>query len=219
MLTIPLVEDNEAYILTPGEFRFREACLYYTLYMNHHGPEAGLKDNRFRWMSFADAFLMMLVSIQDVMNPKPELYKCDTFRFLKVMRNITVHQAVVMASSPFSMVNRIITLHVGSFRPDRPDHEDPILVSHRIAAALDHYEAKLRAILVGTDYKTGKPRSLWDREGRSIQAARRWNTKLAANPVPKIRLSQVFFEGLNFVSITCGIALTDLPLPSKLPID
>lgn len=208
-----LVDNNEVYSLGPGEFRFKETCLFYTLFMDHHGPAAGLKDNRFLWMSYADAFLMALVSLQDLVDPKPELYKSDTFRFLKVMRNITVHQAAVAASSPYSMVNKDVAVQGGSYNPNRPDHDDPILVAHRIETALQNYEFSLKARPDGIDRKTGLPKSMWDRERRTVTAARRWNKQLAASPVPRIRLSIVFLEGVKFVGEECGFVLPDLPLP------
>jgi len=151
----PLVDNLDVYKLSPAEFRFLEACQHYALFRCYHGPAAGLKDNRFLWMCHADAFLMAIVSLQDLIRPAPEFYKNDAFRFLKVMRNITVHQAAVAAFSPLLMVNRTIAVQAGAYQPDKPDHEEPILVAGRIASALDTYKTQLRGTPKGIDKKTG----------------------------------------------------------------
>ena len=141
----PLVDDQEVHKYCPAEFRFLEACEFYALFKSHHGPAAGLRDNRFLWMCHADAFLMAIVSLKDLIVPTPTFHKNDTFRFLTVMRNITVHQAAVAASSPLLMINKAVAISVGPPQPHAPDHDEPILVADTITSALANYEAKLRA--------------------------------------------------------------------------
>src|SRR5262249_38414372 len=117
----PLVDDQLVYKCSPAEFRFLEACQFYALFKSHHGPIPGLKDNRFYWMCYADAFLMALVSLKDLIDPKPAFHKNDAFRFLTVMRNITVHEAAAAATSPLLMVNKIVAVQAGAYQPSAPD--------------------------------------------------------------------------------------------------
>ena len=88
---------------------------------------------------YADAFLMTIVSLKDFVttDQRDGLKNSDLFRMITVLRNVTVHQAVVSTASPLTMINRNINLHVA--RP-QPRHEDAVLNTTRIAEALDHYE-------------------------------------------------------------------------------
>ena len=207
----PLVDNPDVYKLSPAEFRFLQACQHYALFRCYHGPAAGLKDNRFLWMCHADAFLMAIVSLQDLIRPAPEFYKNDAFRFLKVMRNITVHQAAVAASSRLLMVNKAVAVQVGAYQPDKPDHEEPILVAGRIASALDTYETQLRGAPKGIDKKTGLPKTMWDFEGKSVIAARKWNERLATQNPAQIPMSTVFPEVIQFVAKETGFTVPPLP--------
>ncbi len=211
MFLQPLVDNLDVYKLSPAEFRFLEACQHYALFRCYHGPAAGLKDNRFLWMCHADAFLMTIVSLEDLIRPAPEFYKNDAFRFLKVMRNITVHQAAVAAFSPLLMVNRTIAVQAGAYQPDKPDHEEPILVAGRIASALDTYETQLRGTPKGIDKKTGLLKTMWDFQGKSVIAARKWNQRLATQNPAKIPMSAVFLEVIQFVAKETGFTVPPLP--------
>src|SRR5208337_260104 len=200
----PLVSDEEVYSLSPAELRFREACQFYALFKRYHGPDAGLKGNRFLWMCYVDAFLTAIVSVKDLTSLRSQLNASDAFRFIVVMRNITAHQAVVSVASSVSMVVRDIHVQAGAHNPDRPDHEMPILAASKIATALTNYEAQLRAQDVRTNKHTGKTTSMWDREGGNVRGALRWNAKLAALPEPRVPLSDAFLEVINFVAKVCG---------------
>jgi len=206
----PLVSDEEVYSLSPAELRFREACQFYALFKRYHGPDAGLKGNRFLWMCYVDAFLTAIVSVKDLTSLRSQLNASDAFRFIVVMRNITAHQAVVSVASPVSMVVRDIHVQAGAHNPDRPDHEMPILAASRIATALTNYEAQLRAQDVRTNKHTGKTTSMWDREGGNVRGALRWNAKLAALPEPRVPLSDAFLEVINFVAKVCGFIVPAL---------
>ena len=98
--------------LTPAELRFRQACQFYVLFKEHHGPSVDPLDTRLFWMCYADAFLMTLVSLKDLVSPdqKKALNGSDLFRMMTVLRNVTVHQAVVSKGSPLNMIVRDIYL-------------------------------------------------------------------------------------------------------------
>ena len=61
------------------------------------------------------------------------------------------------------------------------------------------------------DKKTSLPKTMWDYEGLSVVAARRWNAMLAAKTPPQVPLSAVFLEVIQFVAGECGFAVPPLP--------
>ena len=66
----------------------------------------------FLWMCYADAFLMFLVSLKHHVTAAQEdaLKNSDLIRMMTMLRNVTVHQAVVSTASPLIMINRIISI-------------------------------------------------------------------------------------------------------------
>ena len=184
-----LASYEEIDTLSPVELRFRQACQFYVLFKEHHGPSADPLDTRFFWMCHADGFLMTLVSLKDLVpaDRKMALIGSDLFRMMTVLRNVTVHQAIVSKGSPLNMLVRDIYLGGDPWR-----YENVMLATVRITEALDHYEQKLRA--------EGK----WNLEQRNVEVRRRWNASLAANDPPRIELWKVFLEALTFVASTCG---------------
>ena len=187
-----LASYDEVANLESSELRFREACQFYKVFMGHHGPGLDPRATRFLWMCYADAFLMSLVSLRDVVTEAQELALkgSDLFRMVTVLRNVTIHRAVVSARSPLLMINREINIGsaVGRF-------EDPVLNGERVAEALDHYEQELRH------------ECMWRQERRNIEGARRWNDELKAKDPPRVHLSAVFRNALAFVAGTCGWAI------------
>jgi hypothetical protein len=203
MPVVPLANDDEVFSLPPAELRFRQACQFYVNFKSFHGPEAGLKGNRFLWMCYVDAFVTALVSLKDLTGLRSQLNAISVFRFLVVMRNITAHQAVVSGSSPVSMVARDISVQAGDLNPDRPDHEMPILDAAKIDRALANYEAQLRTQNVHIDQR-GRAVSKWDQEQRNVQGALAWNVWLAEQPNGRALLSDVFLETLNATARVSG---------------
>jgi hypothetical protein len=187
-----LATYDEVDNLESAELRFREACQFYALFKGHYGPGVDPQSTRFLWMCYADAFLMSLVSLKDAVPETQEmaLKGSDLFRMMTVLRNVTVHRAVVSTRSPLLMINREI--NVGG--PDGR-YEDPVLNAVRIAEALDHYEQELRH------------ECMWRQERRNVEGARRWNDELKAKDPPRIHLSAVFRDALAFVAGTCGWAM------------
>jgi len=190
----PMAHYEEIDRLGAPELRFRQACQFYTLFDEHHGEGVDPLDTRFLWMCYADAFLMMIVSLKDLVttDQREALKNSDLFRMITVLRNVTVHQAVISTASPLTMINRNITLHVGR---RQPRHEDAVLNSSRITEALDHYEQELKS--------GGK----WRQERRNVEGALRWNDALKAAGVTTVDLSQVFVEALTVVAGICGFTM------------
>ena len=81
----------------------------------------------------------------------------------------------------------------------------------RIASALDTYETQLRGAPKGIDKKTGLPKTMWDFEGKSVIAARKWNERLATQNPAQIPMSAVFLEVIQFVAKETGFTVPPLP--------
>ena len=150
---------------------------------------------RFLWMCYADAFLMFLVSLKHHVTAAQEdaLKNSDLIRMMTMLRNVTVHQAVVSTASPLIMINRIIS--IGNPQGRR---EYVVLNTARVTEALDHYEQDLRT--------TGK----WGRERRNVEGARRWNEDQKAAGVTTVSLTEVFREALTVMATTCGFKVPTL---------
>ncbi len=55
------------------------------------------KENQFLWITYADSFLAMLVSVEEFVSSatRKALLKSNLYRFIKQLRNITVHRTVL----------------------------------------------------------------------------------------------------------------------------
>jgi hypothetical protein len=190
----PLATYEELDTLDPVELRFRQACQFHTLFKANQGADVDPLDTRFLWICFADAFLMTLVSLKDLVpaSKQDSLKGSDLFRMIAVLRNVTVHRAVVSLNSPLLMVNRNITLHAGR---SQPRHEDVVLNTIRITDALNHYEQELK--------NGGK----WKQERRNVEGARRWNEEQKGVGVTTISLSDVFLDALKLVADKCAFTM------------
>jgi hypothetical protein len=193
----PLATYEEIDHLGAPELRLRQACHFYASFDKHHGEGVDPLDARFIWMCYADAFLMMIVSLKDLATTDQQeaLKNSDLFRMITVLRNVTVHRAVVSTASPLTMINRNIALHVDRLQPRQ---EDVVLNTTRIAVALDHYEQELKS--------GGK----WKQERRNVEGARRWNDGMSAAGITTVCLSQVFLEALTTVVGICGFTMPEL---------
>jgi hypothetical protein len=183
--------------LNSAELRFRQACQFHALFKDYHGVGVDPLATRLLWMCYADAFLMMLVSLRDFVPQaqKNALNGSDLFRMMTVLRNVTVHRAVVAKGSPLAMIVRDI--HIGG---PLGKYENVMLGAARVEEALNHYEQELKKEVFGK-------KTRWDWERDNVEGARRWNKGLAAQATPRIRLSEVFLETLRFVASTCGFTL------------
>jgi hypothetical protein len=191
----PMATYDEIDNLSGPELRFRQACQFFALFDLHHGETVDPLDTRFLWMCYADAFLTLLVSLKDHVTSaqKAALNNNDLFRMMTVLRNVTVHQAVVSTASPLTMINRNITFNAGR---SKSRHEDAILNSNRITEALDHYEQELK--------NSGK----WRLEQSNVEGARRWNNSQGGMTI--IDLTGVFRDTLTVVATICGFTM---PIP------
>jgi hypothetical protein len=97
----PLATYEEIDRLGTSELRLRQACQFCALFDEHHGESVDPLDTRFMWMCYADAFLMMIVSLKDFVTTDQQkaLKNNDLFRMITVLRNVTVHRAVVSTAS------------------------------------------------------------------------------------------------------------------------
>jgi hypothetical protein len=193
MTNLPsMPNDQEVFGLSPGEFRFHEACHFLERFRDAYGPHSPL-GNRFLWVISSDAFVMAIASIREMDYGiyKNKLANCEVFRFVQVMRNLTAHHFVV-TSPGASFINRDINVHAGTPSGDAISWEEPKLVQSTVIAALDQYESAL------------KDRGIYNREKPNIDAARNW---AAQNLVEPTTLLDLFERVLSEVASLCGFGL------------
>jgi hypothetical protein len=78
---------------SPAELRLHEALYFLRMFEHACGSEASM-DRWLEWIANADAFVMALISVENLVSKehKKDLNSLDAFRFLKAMRNATVHE-------------------------------------------------------------------------------------------------------------------------------
>ena len=93
----PMATYEEVDQLGAPELRFRQACQFYTLFKDNHGAEVDPLDTRFLWICHADAFLILLVSLKDLVtaDQRKALQYSDLFR-----RNPNTHKSVANPGNP-----------------------------------------------------------------------------------------------------------------------
>jgi len=189
-----LPSDQEVFSLSANEFRFRQACYFLQMFRRSCGVQVPL-GSRFLWVTYADTFLMAVASLRDVdgAKHKTHLTQSHLFRFVQVMRNLTVHHLVV-TSPAAKFINRTINLYVGSVPPGAIDWEEPKLVQESVLKCLDQYENDLKNNM-----------RLYNNETPNIDAARRWVHQNLASPM---MLSDVFDKVVEEIASLCKFAIT-----------
>jgi hypothetical protein len=148
--------------------------------------------------------------MKDLTGRRRQLNASDDYRFIIVMRNMTVHRLVAASPAHTGMVSRDISLTVGGREPVTPDYEEPVLAASKVADSLATYERESRAEVLKRDRRTGRITTRFDKERENIEAAFRWNARLAAQANPRVLVADVFLRGLHFVANTCGYTMPAL---------
>ena len=94
------MREEELALLTSAQLRRSEAEYFCSQFVKACGPP----DSYFRMISYFDAFLFTLVSIEEIVDDsrKVALRANDTFRFVKALRNVTAHHSILASSQPDS---------------------------------------------------------------------------------------------------------------------
>jgi hypothetical protein len=167
-------DENELSALSPSKLRFAEAEHFLNLFIKSCAPP---KDWYFETISYADAFLFTLISVEEMVEDTvcQALRSKPVFRFLKAMRNVTTHHSVLASVAPGSKLPRPFSRHMVND------------ISARLCFRFDI----LRQIFDVVE----KERPF---EKKALDRARIFIAEKEA-AVDKVYLEDVFFEGLNCV--------------------
>jgi hypothetical protein len=176
--------------MPPGALRLREAIFFREKFDESCSPAT--QDSYFLWIAYSDAFLMSIVSLEELIGPRKQgrLRASDLFRFLKAIRNITVHHTVISAPKH---------KHGG-----RATHVQDlgININEGISASTSVlpriHIADLRRLLS----RRLKQKNFPSREKGNIVAARRYLSQRTRTG-PEIYLKELFEEAIRLVSEIC----------------
>lgn len=180
--------------MPPKEFRFHEAFYAYEMFRAACGQQPvalqgiNAHENQFLWITYADVFLAMLVSIEELV-PKAAysaLHAQDLYRFVKQLRNITVHKTVLGAR--------------------RHKHKSPPLVGriYYEGGGASYVDPKINFSRIKTELSR-----IVRREPKAFQkhvgASRSYVRELEKADKPAVVLTQLFEEALALVAKKCKI--------------
>lgn len=105
------MQESEMAKLSSWELRLREAQYFYLQFLAHCGPP---RDSYFLMASYFDAFLFALVSVEEMVTDatKVKLKTIEVFRFVKALRNISMHHSVLAAHAVGAKFVRPFVRHV-----------------------------------------------------------------------------------------------------------
>ncbi len=201
------------------EIRFLEALYFFQEFKAHCGSGATQNPeyDTFRWIAYSDAFLISLLSIQDLVGPKKRAqflagydnlkkqnakiarhYAPNPLLVLKLMRNRTVHHCVLGAPGEGrgkGNVSRVINVRVGGA-------DAGAWVETRITFAEMEMELKRIMAKYRRDKKKNPPNPK-----RDVTETRQYLKRLQRERHPDIRLEVVFREGYELVAKICGLSV------------
>lgn len=175
------MQETEMVLLTTAQLRYREADYFYTQFLAHCGPP---HDSYFQMVCYFDSFLFALTSVEEMVDTssKATLRDVEVFRFIKALRNITMHHSVLAAPQPGAKLvrpfSRQISESVGGIQSS----------SAKLAIKYSNF----REIF---DYIEVKRPS----EKRTLDVARDYLAKLEAGSQP-VYLETVLYDALQKVA-------------------
>jgi hypothetical protein len=191
---------SEADILNmpPPKLRFQQALYFYERFKECCGSPTTQLTSWFHWLAYADAFLMALISLQDMVSParRKKLLKPgsathpNAFLVLKLLRNRTIHACVFAAPR--------------QKRKDTPGSVSRIINVHRVlwvepTIGVANLETMLSRIM-GKYYRTRKHDPRFD-----VRDARHYLKMIKARGEDQIRFQGLFQEGIDFVRDKCKV--------------
>jgi len=188
--------------LSPAQFRCKQAECMLDLYVESKGEAY---DSYFDMNCFLDAFLFMLVSVEDIAPPNvsANFRKEPAFVFLKQLRNLTTHHAIAAGSIQGSKFLR-------------PLSRDSLREWRRWAALLQSWSARKGV------RRNGSGTSSFQANTRASQGLRRhgisrWITGLCRGYLPTSTQSRLGGAALSeHPPICCYPAVTKKPAQGRL---
>ena len=97
--------------LSPAEIRLKQSAAFLAHFNHASRPN---HDCWFEMSMYFDAFLFCFVSIEEMVDSqkKKVLQKAPSFRFFKVLRNISTHHSILTGASPGSKFPRPLTRYI-----------------------------------------------------------------------------------------------------------
>ncbi len=188
--------EAELQAMPPKELRLNEAFYFYEQFRLACGQRAlrlptAPREEQFHWITYADAFLAMLVSIDQLVesSKSAQLHRENLYHFVTQLRNITIHKTVLGArkhkhgNAP--LVSRIYYASVGTAAPS---YVDPKINFNRIRKLLQSIKNSRR--------HTGH-----------VQASRQFLRDRTRQGNDFVTLRELFEESLELVGRVCGIQM------------
>lgn len=216
MFAIP--DESTLRDLSRVEIRFAEAVYFFQQFRQHCGSPDSPRDSSFHWISYSDAFMMSLLSIQDLVGAKkrdellrgyvamkraglpiPPNYQPNPLLVLKLMRNRTVHHCVFAAPSSAkgkSNVSRVINVRVGG--NDAGSWVEPRIQFATMRSIVRRVRDKWKR---DKAKKKNSPNPKGD-----LQETRLYVNWLAELGKEDIRLDALFVEAIQLTAKTCGLS-------------
>ena len=175
------MQETEMVKLSAPRLRLEEAKYFYSQFVAHCGPP---RDSYFLMVAYFDAFLFALVSVEDMVpiSVKAQLKSNEVFRFVKALRNITMHHSVLAALQPGAKFVRPFSRHVTEVIGSDP------WASAKLAIDYPNFRAIFDAI--EAERPSEKP---------TLDIARAYLAKLEAGLQP-VFIESVLTNGLNAVA-------------------
>lgn len=106
-----MLEETAAIAMRPDFLRLQESVRMLELYNRAQGERY---DSYFDMICFSDAFLFLLVSVEELTTEEARaaLKLLPIFQFLKQMRNVTAHHSVLTGSNAANKYARPVSRHV-----------------------------------------------------------------------------------------------------------
>ena len=169
----------------PALLRYYEAEFFMSRFLASCGPET-IRDSYFKMISYFDAFLFCLISIEEMVSDeqKRRLRSNNVFSFLKAARNLTTHHSVLASPNQ----------HGQYIRPfSRQINEGPQASAH-LCITIDKFRQVFQ--LAATN---------WPRSRAGFQSANAYLDVLEARGTQKIFLEKIMQEGLVAVQEVLGL--------------
>jgi hypothetical protein len=133
------MQETDMSTFTPAQLRYHEAKYFYSQFIANSGPPY---DDYFKMVCYFDTFLFSLVSVEEMIDEsdRNRLLKIDVFRFVKALRNITMHHSVLAAPQPgakFERPKEKVTLNAARFYLSKLENQaQPIFLESLLLEAL-----------------------------------------------------------------------------------
>jgi len=178
MLTEAQISDTH-----PALLRYHEARFFLSRFLASCGPP---RDSYFEMISYFDAFLFCLISVEDMVSEeqKQRLRSKDVFSFLKAARNLTSHHSVLASPNQRGQYVRPFSRLINEGQQ----------ASARLRVTINEFRQVFELATCN-----------WPRSREGFQAAEPYLAALEARGTQDIFLEDVMQEGLDAVREVLGV--------------